>query len=142
MHGRQKRKGNEMKIRIDGENEKKIKDLLNEKQKGCTARILYYENLLYFAKKAEMHLNTYFVTKSERIGSKYEYCEGVRCNSYKYRAAATRVILERGSKAWYLTACHRSQTNTNRGSRDDWFMASPRSIESAHKRIEILLEKI
>ena len=121
-------------MRINVHDKEKIQSELNKVQKKAKARTLDADDVLGFSENCEKHLMKFSSRKSLK-GSRAKFREAVECNSYKYRAEATYVILERGSSDWFMVECGRSQTATTRGSRSSWMVPSKSAQEDAQKNI-------
>lgn len=99
-----------MKVKVT--DEQKVKALLDEVQKKSQVRTLTFEDINYFAKKAEEKLNV--IPAKCRKGAVYHAGNcGKFPNAYKYVPYGTLVSLERGNRDWFITACYRGSCNGN-----------------------------
>lgn len=93
-----------MKISIETKNKDKICEALgtvNGKAREHT--FCTYAQIFVIAQDAEILL-TELVNKCDAIGAVYTAISGDKTpNSYKYARIATKVILTRGAKGWFLT---------------------------------------
>jgi hypothetical protein len=93
-----------MKIAIETKNKDKICEALaaiNGKAREHTFST--YAQIFEIAQDAEILL-TKLVNKCDAVGAVYTATSGDKMpNSYKYVRIATKVILTRGSKGWFLT---------------------------------------
>jgi hypothetical protein len=99
-----------MKIRIT--DAQKINNVLNEEQKGCTARTQSFASINAVAVEAELILDKLFIPKSKRIGVIVCYCEYISSNAYAkkaYKAGTTSITLLRGKDSWFLIRAERDE---------------------------------
>lgn len=122
-------------MRINVNDTPKIEAALKAANGRAKARTVTASQVLDLAVAAEEHLRKY-APKNALQGSRLKFREGVNCNSYKYAADATAVVLERGADDWFLTFAAREQTNTTRGSRESWMQPSKAAVEAARFDLE------
>jgi len=119
-----------MKIKITEENAAKIEDLCKAANGRARTRTKTADEIIGFADSLESHLESCGCAKAHRKGTRYQWWDGVGCNSYDYRAESTAATIERGSSAWFLVEIERIPINTGRGARTSILTLSDSARES------------
>ncbi len=119
-----------MHIRITDDNFDALDAALAIANGKCTQRTLTAGDLIDLATLANRHLTKHHCNIKARQGCKVEYQQGISCNSYKWSATATYVVLVRGSRHWYLTCATRADVPTGRNSRCSRLHLSPTAVDA------------
>jgi hypothetical protein len=102
-----------LKIKIDDAHDDEITAVLDGVQRRCRERLIYSYELDDLVKTAEAALAAIGIPVGLRQGARYEFAEGGIqgvCNAYKKKAGprdSTHVVIQRGSKDWFLISASR-----------------------------------
>ena len=83
--------------------------LLQESQKGATARLMSVEDVEAAIKAAEKKLGELRIPKKCWTGCRISIWPETVSNSYSYRAEGTAAVLERGKTCWKMVEAYRTQ---------------------------------
>ena len=99
-------------MKINTTKKDRIGETLKEIQRGCSARIVYIEDILDAIKETKKHLERLNISKKSWQGCRIEidtHCK-YSTKSRQKRSSGTVVTLERGSNSWFMVACVRFET--------------------------------
>lgn len=99
-----------MKLNISTATDPRIKGVLDAVNGRATSHTLTDPtDVRRIAREAETVLADLGLPLAHRRGARAEYASGKGLpNSYRYTGVATRLVLERGAKAWFLVAVERA----------------------------------
>jgi len=130
------------KIKITEKNNDKLQAVLDKANGKCKERLVDVSDLYRFVRKVEAHLSQLGVPKKLWAGTTYSHCEAITCNAYRYRATATKVVIERGASTWFLVLAVRTATGVGRGHRSEWLKAGEETMRWFHKNARCIVQNI
>lgn len=98
-----------MKTKINVQNPVKLQKFLDEVQKGCRARLLDIDDILYATRHAEATLKGLAIPKKIWRGCRVVIEPERVANNYDGRAEGTGATIERTATGWYVVALGREQ---------------------------------
>ena len=105
-------------MKINVNNDKKIQAEIEKIEGQSSARTLNEIDVEFAVTEANFKLDELSIPLNARKGCKVFIDPGKVAGVYKYRAEGTFIILERGSKNWFMISAKRSQVGSCRDGRN------------------------
>ena len=101
-------------IKITETNAEAINAAIAEVEGRASSRTCNFDDCQRAVWLAEKHPALHLLPKKDHVGTRASYQQGVSLpNSYKYRAEATALRIERRSTGWFLIGVHRGDCSNN-----------------------------